>query len=353
MAEILDKKRNNTVDIIRGLAMLLVVLGHTITGSTKNGENSFVYNIIWTLQMPLFMLIIGYVNKYSKPITDFKSLGSFFLKRLRAYILPFAVWTFIIRGIIFKQTGYLNIKNLIFNMDNGYWFLFSIFNIAIIIGIADFLSYGIFKKQNEYVKLTIKTFFYVLGMCSLAVVGYFMGLSFLCIKLTLYYMPFYYVGYLYSKFDTKFNEIKFFKISSDIVIALSFVLWIFLMKRYNFFEIGDSGFGIMLRALASMLGCISVCGLVCPLVVKTREKSNKSSKIFSLFEITGRYSLEIYLSHYLVLSMIKPENLPAFQTLSGVTLTVVNYVLTILVVTLIVLLINSNKILRGLCFGKK
>lgn len=47
---IANKERNSHVDIIRGIAILLVVLGHTMTGSTLNSQDSFLFNIVWSLQ---------------------------------------------------------------------------------------------------------------------------------------------------------------------------------------------------------------------------------------------------------------------------------------------------------------
>ena len=35
------ENRNQFVDIMRGIAMLLVVLGHTMTGCTANSQSSF------------------------------------------------------------------------------------------------------------------------------------------------------------------------------------------------------------------------------------------------------------------------------------------------------------------------
>ncbi|MCD7771860.1 MAG: acyltransferase family protein [Oscillospiraceae bacterium] len=58
--------RNKNVDILRGIAMLMVILGHTMTGYTENSQDTLLFNIIWTLQMPLFILISGYVTKYSR-----------------------------------------------------------------------------------------------------------------------------------------------------------------------------------------------------------------------------------------------------------------------------------------------
>lgn len=51
--------RNKIVDIIRGFAMLLVVLGHTLSGSTSNFNDTFLFQVIWTLQMPLFIILVA------------------------------------------------------------------------------------------------------------------------------------------------------------------------------------------------------------------------------------------------------------------------------------------------------
>ena len=53
----LKTERNQFVDIMRGIAMLLVVLGHTMTGCTSDAEKSVLINIVWSIQMPLFILI--------------------------------------------------------------------------------------------------------------------------------------------------------------------------------------------------------------------------------------------------------------------------------------------------------
>lgn len=105
--------RNQFVDIMRGIAMLLVVLGHTMTDCTVDSQQSFLFNIIWSLQMPLFILISGYVTKYSRPISDGKGLWKYIKRRTSAYILPWAVWSFVVRGIIFGQDGFLNIRSLL------------------------------------------------------------------------------------------------------------------------------------------------------------------------------------------------------------------------------------------------
>lgn len=263
--------RNKTIDILRGIAMLMVVLGHTMTGCTINAENSFLFNVIWTLQMPLFILISGYVTKYSRPITSGKAWGKFVCKKTFAYLMPWVVWTFVIRGLLFKQTLYLNVKYILFHMDSGYWFLFTLWTIVMIYGIAQFLSERICAGRNKFAKLLVVTIGYVVGMGILASIGFVMGLSFLCIKLTLYYMPFYFVGYLFGQFDTEQFEHKYGNQIKEITTAGCFIGWIALLVRFNFYSIGDGGIRIILRALASMMGCIAVCGFVSKLFVNGPE----------------------------------------------------------------------------------
>lgn len=254
------ENRNQFVDIMRGIAMLLVVLGHTMTGCTVDSQKSFIFNIIWSLQMPLFILISGYVTKYSRPISNSKGLWKYVKRRTVAYMLPWAVWSFLVRGIIFGEDGFLNVKHLLWNMDSGYWFLATIWTISMIFGIASFIAERV-SKENLLKKQTVLLGCYLVGMVLLVGIGAILGFSFFAIKLTLYYMPFYYAGFLYGQFDDRMKESEIGKKIIDSVIAICFVVWLFIILRFSLYEMSDGGFAIILRAATSLAGCIAVCGL--------------------------------------------------------------------------------------------
>ena len=254
------ENRNQFVDIMRGMAMLLVVLGHTMTGCTVDSQKSFLFNIIWSLQMPLFILISGFVTKYSRPISDGKGLWKYVKRRTVAYMLPWAVWSFLVRGIIFGEDGFLNVKHLLWNMDSGYWFLATIWTISMIFGIASFMAVHL-SKENLLKKQVVLLGFYLVGMVLLVGIGAILGLSFFAIKLTLYYMPFYYAGFLYGQFDDRMKESDTGKKIIDSVVAICFVVWLFIILRFPLYEMSDGGFAIILRAATSLAGCIAVCGL--------------------------------------------------------------------------------------------
>lgn len=254
------ENRNQFVDIMRGIAMLLVVLGHTMTGCTVDSQKSFLFNIIWSLQMPLFILISGYVTKYSRPISDGKELWKYVKRRTVAYMLPWAVWSFLVRGIIFGENSFLNVKHLLWNMDSGYWFLATIWTISMIFGVASFGAERV-SKENLLKKQTVLLGCYVVGMVLLVGIGAILGLSFFAIKLTLYYMPFYYAGFLYGQFDDRMKESDTGKKMIDSIVAICFVMWMFIILRFPLYEMSDGGAAIILRAATSLAGCIAVCGL--------------------------------------------------------------------------------------------
>lgn len=82
----MNKSRESYIDVVRGLAIVLVVLGHLGMPITIN---SFIYGF----HMPLFFLLSGYLYTASKwTATPF---FQFIRLKARAYLLPYALLGFI------------------------------------------------------------------------------------------------------------------------------------------------------------------------------------------------------------------------------------------------------------------
>ena len=341
------KTRNHTVDVIRGIAMLMVVLGHTMTGTVADAENRVIYNMIWSLQMPLFMLISGYVMRYSRGATDAKGLGLLLLRRVRTYFLPWAVWTFLVRGLIFGQHRFFDIPWLVNHMDSGYWFLFSLLVISVIFALADFFAGKIIKKREGW-RLVLTTVFYGVGAAALLLVGLKVGLSFLCIKLTVYYMPFFFAGYLFGKLRQMGIVARLGRITLDVVVVLCAGLWFYLVIRYNMFRLSDGGMDILLRAGASLAGCVAVCGAIAGAI----SGLSATSRAVRGFAFVGVHSLEIYLIHYLVLCPFKVVPTLALGSVKGALMVAVNFAITVLVSLLLIKLAEPNRVLQFSLFGR-
>lgn len=236
--------------------MLMVVLQHTISGSCVNYENTFFFKAIWSLQMPLFFIISGYVTRYSRPLTNAKGLFTFIKKRTLAYLIPWIVWSFVIRGLIFGQNHFFDLRYLLWHMDTGYWFLVSLWCIVMIYGCADYCSNKL-NVNKSHLNIFIHLFFICTFSIVLAAVGYFMGLSFLDIKLTLFYIPLYVCGYV-------FGQIQDYIILPDkkqflpIVYAICLTLWLWLTLNFNYYGVEMTPSLIILRYITAICGCATV-----------------------------------------------------------------------------------------------
>ena len=58
-------QRNKAVDAVKGVAILLVMLGHCIVLNGLNETDPYIYDVIKSVQMPLFMLVSGVLASYS------------------------------------------------------------------------------------------------------------------------------------------------------------------------------------------------------------------------------------------------------------------------------------------------
>ena len=320
--------------------MLLVVLGHTMSGTVSDYSGSFLFQVIWTLQMPLFIIISGYVTRYSKPIDSLKRFGAVLGKRTLAYLLPWAVWTFLVRGFIFQQTSFFDVKYLFWHMDIGYWFLITIWTINVIYLCVDYCSNKL--SENPTINTLLHLLFSGIGMVILAGLGYLAGFSFFSIKLTLYYIPFYVLGYLYGRIQEKTQERENYKTIAETVVGISLVLWITLIVRYDFFT-NSSGMMMALRFVASLFGCIAVIGLLSGIF------ENGGGKAFAW---SGVHSLEIYLTHYLFLNLVTTP-IQSLCSLGGTAILTVNYALTISLVVVIIKLVQQNKQLNFVLYARR
>lgn len=334
------ENRNEYIDAFRGIAMLMVVMQHTICGCTVDYENSMLLNMLWTIQMPLFVIISGYVTIYSRKIETIGELLNFVCRRSFTYLIPWLSWTFLIRGGILGQIRFFNVKNLLWHMDTGYWFLLTIWTISMIFGIAQYLSAKIHKNKSWIKGIVSTIVFMIIGTVLLLSIGLLFGMSFLGIKLTIYYIPFFCAGYLFSVLQAQYRECSWFKDICRVIIAGSALIYVSLIIRVNFYTIGDSLNEVMLRIFASLTGCISLFGLAGGLPILRKE-----------IQWIGKNSLNIYLCHYVFLSLLNTEK-QVLVSYNGIISLMINYLITIGLTVLVVQLIQRNSILNKVLFGK-
>lgn len=153
-----DTKRLVLLDLIKGVAIFLVVFGHSIqytSGAhflkTDSYYMDFVFKVIYSFHMPLFALVSGFLfNRYAN-----KRFLDTFYAEFNSLIIPVFFWSLLLTlGLNFFNPSHF--ITLFFywhsNIFNYFWFIWGIFYLSIIVAGA----HSLFK--NEKIKIAFYLF---------------------------------------------------------------------------------------------------------------------------------------------------------------------------------------------------
>lgn len=114
--------RNFLIDFVRGLAILLVVYGHSIQSCNAMSSNNPVHVIIQTFQMPILMLISGYCSGFNEPV---KNVNASFFRKVKRLLIPYIIWEqvhfFLL--VALGRISYTFKGQLLSIMASDFWFL--------------------------------------------------------------------------------------------------------------------------------------------------------------------------------------------------------------------------------------
>lgn len=334
------KQRSQVIDRVRGVALLLVILGHTMTGSTTQAQSTIVFRVIWSLQMPLFFLISGYVTRFGSSANNVSALLRQIVRRTIQLLLPFAVWTFLVRGILFGQTAFLRVDWLAHHMDSGYWFLFSLWVISIGFYFSAYLS----EKNVFQHRIAWRAVFLGLFVTVLALIAHLCGGDFLGGKLTMYYALFFLIGAFVGAVRGK---VTLFRKTIYLCVLVCLVVWLIMVFCFDFYSTADDLSHIFLRAMCSLFGCIGVFGIAAVL-----ERWKGLPLLRKVLCWIGTHTLELYLVHYLCLNLIRILPPPMCESMCGISLVALNFSLTLLMSALVTALLIRIPVVRLALYGK-
>lgn len=184
------KKRDSSIDNIRGIAIVLVVIGHVIVEFYETDAafvDNYWFRLIYSFHMPLFMFVGGWVAWLTFDGT-FKKLK----KRTAALLIPFVVWNVI--DFVYKITvnGSLPEKYAYYTLTGqGYlWFFYSML-------LCYVLLYLLLKLPKKWQLIA------ALGVCGVMLVAP----KFFQLGLIHWYFFFFIAGYFVSQYQ-RLNPIK-------------------------------------------------------------------------------------------------------------------------------------------------
>lgn len=302
--------RISYIDQLKGIAILLVVLGHVI--GYNNCEDSFLWRFIYSFHMPLFMFISGYVAQMTFRIERFgwNETISFLIKKLRTLLLPMVTWGVVIPFFFLRtmidQSFIDCVLNFVKTWGGGLWFFATLFILSILFFVYRWVDKQI-NAKSIFVDLAILLFLFILVIL-LYMLLYKDAIYSEGIRSVFNYFMFYFLGSIVCKQTNLrsliLNNKKFF--------TFSFVMFFLLIPSFVYDM--SSMFNQLMKIVLSLFAIFSLFFIV--------HHISWNRQVDNMFQYFGRESLSIYVTHngpfafllvitdYITLSSV--DNIPCF-----------------------------------------
>lgn len=349
------KARDTSLDAVKGFAIILVMLGHCIVKNNMvdAAKDPYVYDIIKAIEMPLFIMISGYLAGLSSKMVSIKEALTVIKKRAVSYLVPFFVWIFLSNLLSGVFTPIKALKDVLFHLDWGLWFLMTLFIFTVLQLIADcfpkfwqwacffILAYGVFLLQSRS------------------------GNTFLSPHLTIRYMPYYILGFLVSRYLLPLREKKkklVVKLTEKKVLwcfwGISFFGFVCLVICFDMVTV-HSSWELLAQMTASLLGSFVCFFGIYQLYeyIKKKQPIDNTSKVefhkTPFLSRIGLYTLEIYVLHFRFVQMLGfYKKGYSLYSPEGICVVAVSFAVMSVFTWLIIVLVKKVPVLNFLLFGK-
>ena len=304
-------KRVEWLDILKGLGMILVVLGHTLTTPVRQASTVAMgmYSGIYFFHMPLMIYLSG--RAYGMTISRYKTRDNVIKNRVKSLLIPYVIYNIFVYLVfcmanmvgslsgVLESSGYGKMSPLkfIYGMligDNKYsfhmWYIYALFIMFIITYVVDRYI------DNKYVKIALVIISFILAASRY----YFNTASFGVLNVFMQFYMYFLIGqYIDFSLYIKKIPIIIFEITS-IPIA-----YIFVFK-------GNMVYDILGYRVGSIIAWIPIIGLI--FICVTISTSINTFK--DVFSYLGKNSFVIYMFHQpffgsgVGLVLIKVLNMP-------------------------------------------
>lgn len=322
------KDRNESLDCLKGIAILLVMFGHVQVHNHMT--DPYLYDVIKSLQMPLFFLISGYLAGAGNKIRTFEEYRKKLGKRAVSYLIPFFSWL-TIQHITFVPTA---LKTVLFQLDYGLWFLAALF-------LFTWLAYTAQLAESR-IKREWGFWLVFLAGCAAVLAAYLAEVKFLSPSLLIIYLPYYTAAYFAGLHGEIMRAVP---IGVRRMTAYAGgMLFLFMAAALDLVTV--TGIVMLeIQTLASFLGCFSLIQLVLDW---------KGNRMKSRLAALGQYTLEIYVLHYQFAAILNPDRkVYAFWSAEGLLYSAEAFAIMSAVTAAGIWIINRVGVLRLLLFGKR
>ncbi|MCQ2371627.1 MAG: acyltransferase [Akkermansia sp.] len=279
------------VDILKGLAILLVVVGHMeyAEGTSNPGRM-----LIYSFHMPLFFMLAGYTAALS--FSRNGNLQKFVGRRFLSVMVPYICWMLALPCIYVTtgQISHYNLHGACLSLLSGWgqwWFLPCLFILQLM-----FAAYQLLRRAVPGVYGAVAGFIILLA-CEFSV-NHYAGHLFSNPDFKIHYVlntyrmfPAFALGVALFEFPA----MKRLVVHGRVVPLLAIVLFALLCRDYAHFHVP---YGRMLTGLA---GCVIMLRLFNGISCVQTQAANIGGMVLRQFKRFGKSSMAIYVLSYLLI----------------------------------------------------
>lgn len=254
------KKKDRTIETLRGAVILLVVVGHVIGSASDGGmrvsdDSFFRYfydTFIDPIQMPLFTIIAGWVYSLRPPV--YGNIKMFIIKKVKRILVPMlsvGICYFLVQYFTpgtNNKSDLLDLWKLLFFPYTLFWYLYSLFVVFVIVGLLD-----VFNKMD---KLTNWFIIFVIAVIALFLRDLFIPFeapNYLSYKGTLYLLPCFVLGVGLNRFKHLFQRKSIVYASVLLLVICIVVQQLSWFKVIDYVVHKDDFFGLFIGFTATMI----------------------------------------------------------------------------------------------------
>lgn len=327
------KERVIWIDQLKGVAILLVVIGHILWHSMRLGDvhidGCLLLSFIYSFHMPLFMFMSGIVIR---SVPDFGKLFS----KICQFFIPL-----LIVGLIYSYCMGYDIRTFAFSSTKlGYWYL-------LVLGVYYVLYF--FLYQNEKIvsdRRWMKNIYYLLLPILIWIVMKFL-FSFapeklyrlLSLRFIEELWPYFCLGIWCGKYKLLERIEKWYWFTAFSLLLYIAVFWLFIANNLSF-----HGAGLMLF--------VSPFTTILLIAILWKNNSGQlNTHVSNQLSFLGRHTLDIYIFHMFYVGNMKLSFLHDYFVDSSNTLLLIILTLSLAIVVAYAS-VFIGKVIRSTAFGK-
>lgn len=227
MEKVFKKCHYLELDYLKGIGIILVILGHSFsfTGfDLINKEKYFIYyyifNFIYSFHMPLFFIAAGFLSNQEYKIK------SFYISKIKRLLIPYIfinIIDYIPRHLFssFVNNNSNSLVRVIFYSGVATWFVYTLFVIFLFFPILD--KY-IFKKDKYCIFLY---FLLIINMLNLEI----FNVNIFTLNRIVFYLTYFYFGYILKNYYEEIKKNKYFK--NNLLYIILSIFSIFFLYKYS------------------------------------------------------------------------------------------------------------------------